>query len=474
MPDLELDDLGPSWRARCGVDMANPPDGMKWAIDATCDPAAERPPHVRNVDVTRTARTYDEDTFLRIVALRDIPEHGVRAGDTGGYIDVNLVTESDHHPAHQLLDDDGACWLGSGAYLLKTRHHRLCWDGLAYGGGGIHGDALVAGDAPDSQVLVSSQAVITDQASVTGNRTQVLAGSLVAEHAQVRGDVTLLGVATGSAVIEGDAVVAPVGDDDLPLYTEHVMLKERRNKMGKQYPIVTGQALVADQARVVGSAVVAGNAQVVGGAVIGGQALATGNALLCTDNAAPEPGDGDNYRYPGEPWWGTFVGGSAVVADEGCVSGGVVGGSSRVTGNGHVTQQGHVTGGCHVADDGSVGGQALCTGGRIEGTVGGGHDVMVDSGVLPAGSSHSAGLLSEIAEAASEHQQNLDRLYQQFGHKAGNVLAGLAAAGPQPVAGGQQGARVCAEPTTAGDWCRHRLAPGSIQCAARHTPRWLR
>lgn len=73
----------------------------------------------------------------RIQALIDIPEHGVVAGDLGGYVEDESV-----------LSHEGSCWIGGDAYVSK--HH----EEYRYGDGSrvprepaVRDDALVTGNA---------------------------------------------------------------------------------------------------------------------------------------------------------------------------------------------------------------------------------------------------------------------------------------------------------------------------------------
>lgn len=62
----------------------------------------------------------DNPNLKRIRALRDIPRHGIKKGDLGGYI------ESEHNLSH-----DGDCWISGSA--------------VVYGNAEVYGKAWVTG-----------------------------------------------------------------------------------------------------------------------------------------------------------------------------------------------------------------------------------------------------------------------------------------------------------------------------------------
>ena len=102
----------------------------------------------------------------RIIALRDIPEIGVKAGDRGGLI------ESETNLSH-----DGASWV--------------------FGNAQVYGDAKVFGAA-----IISGNAIVYDTAIVSGN-ARVFGNARVYDNAQVFGNARVY----DNAKIGGDAKV---------------------------------------------------------------------------------------------------------------------------------------------------------------------------------------------------------------------------------------------------------------------------
>ena len=112
-------------------------------------------------------------TLYRIKALRDIPRHGVKAGDLGGWI------AGDWNLSH-----DGDCWVKDKAI--------------------VEGDALVTGDAiVKRNAWVAQNAIISDSATV-GGKTTVSGYVRIFENATVEGLIEVY----GCAKIYGRAIVS--------------------------------------------------------------------------------------------------------------------------------------------------------------------------------------------------------------------------------------------------------------------------
>ena len=102
---------------------------------------------------------YRFPALKRIRALVDIPLHGVKAGDIGGWIE-----------REDNLSHDGACWLGDGAQVRDDAYI----GGLAVVSGQaiINEKAIVCGYAKvEGLAVVSGQARILDTAYITGLST---------------------------------------------------------------------------------------------------------------------------------------------------------------------------------------------------------------------------------------------------------------------------------------------------------------
>lgn len=128
--------------------------------------------------------------MFRIVALRDIPEHGVKVGDLGGY-----VTNSN------TLSHEGSCWIGDEAMVVG---HVTITD-----------DAYVGGTATIRVEQQKASLTIKDNARIFENATVAVYLSLyrkagtyiISGNAQIFGNCNLLNVEeiSGNAKIHGEA-----------------------------------------------------------------------------------------------------------------------------------------------------------------------------------------------------------------------------------------------------------------------------
>lgn len=114
----------------------------------------------------------------RIRALQDIPRHGVKAGDLGGWVE----SESN-------LSQEGDCWVGGDACAYG--------DSLVFGDARVGGGARVYGNAKVHwRAQVSGNARVREGAIVEGN-------SVVAENAIIEG----CAIIAGHSIVKGDAIV---------------------------------------------------------------------------------------------------------------------------------------------------------------------------------------------------------------------------------------------------------------------------
>ena len=122
----------------------------------------------KKYELTKETKTLADGTVLhRIRALRDIPRHGVEAGELGGWAEKES----------NLSQKDGDAW--------------------------VYGDAEVYGDA-----WVSGEAEVYGNAKVYGN-AEVYGNAWVSGNAKVRGDAEVYGEAEvyGDAEVSGNAKV---------------------------------------------------------------------------------------------------------------------------------------------------------------------------------------------------------------------------------------------------------------------------
>ena len=109
----------------------------------------------------------------RIRALRDIPEHGVTAGDLGGWI------ESERN-----LAQSGDAWVADDASV--TGNAQVYGNARVYARAYVYGDAYVSGDAQ-----VYGNAFVYGDVCVYGN-ARVYARAYVYDNARITGNARLL------------------------------------------------------------------------------------------------------------------------------------------------------------------------------------------------------------------------------------------------------------------------------------------
>lgn len=108
-------------------------------------------------------RTYIN--VYRVIALIDIPVHGVKAGDIGGYVDHKKV-----------LSQKGDCWIGGDALVLdKSR---------------VADDAIIKDKAVVSNTLVDGNAAIYDRAIVS--EMPGWQNSRISHSAKIYGDAQVI------------------------------------------------------------------------------------------------------------------------------------------------------------------------------------------------------------------------------------------------------------------------------------------
>lgn len=142
----------------------------------------------------------------RVVALRDIPRHGVKEGDWGGFV-----------AGESTLSHDGDCWVGEYAVVLdyaSVKGNALVSGYAAVMGNEnsyitisenaqVHGSALVlARERDDMDCSISGESIVTD-------RAVLYVPSLVTDNAFIHQSAKIMpGVSVvNNADIAGDAVV---------------------------------------------------------------------------------------------------------------------------------------------------------------------------------------------------------------------------------------------------------------------------
>ena len=111
----------------------------------------------KKYEFTDETITVNGITLHRIKALIDFDRFGVKAGDLGGFIEVETN-----------LSHDGNAWVYGDALVygnaLISENAKVFPDALVYGNANIYGNACVSGNA-----LVSGNAKVSENAKVSGD-----------------------------------------------------------------------------------------------------------------------------------------------------------------------------------------------------------------------------------------------------------------------------------------------------------------
>ena len=149
---------------------------------------------------------------FRIQALIDIPMHGVKAGDLGGFV----MNEN-------VLDHEGSCWVGGNAiagtpYPYRERYYEsakfvtenaLVTD-EAFSRGGIGGNAKVFGNA-NVTADIAAESSISGNARLHGSK---VVGTLILRGNAHLSNVTIYGSLKEVIFIEGDITVVGASGQD--------------------------------------------------------------------------------------------------------------------------------------------------------------------------------------------------------------------------------------------------------------------
>lgn len=155
---------------------------------------------------TNIAQVDKDELVYRLQALRDIPEHGVKAGDLGGYVS-----------GKKNLSHEGSCWIGGEALVLGkqafvSEDAYVGDDAIVYwqynyfenytpGLISIKGNAKVTGKAfihavrPQAASFCQPRTIITGQAHIFEN-ARLENVYIVMDNAKIYGDCHVLGTQT--------------------------------------------------------------------------------------------------------------------------------------------------------------------------------------------------------------------------------------------------------------------------------------
>ena len=175
---------------------------------------------MKKYELTNETKTLADGTVLhRIRALRDIPRHGVKAGDLGGLIEKenNLSQDGDAWISDDARVSGNACVFG---YACVHNNARIYGYACVSGDAKIFGNACVLGDAwIFDDACVSGYACIFGDARIFGNAwisddARVSGDACIFDDACVSGDACIFGDACvlGDAYISGNAKVSASSD----------------------------------------------------------------------------------------------------------------------------------------------------------------------------------------------------------------------------------------------------------------------
>ena len=128
---------------------------------------------MKKYELTDETKVIDDVTLRRIRAVRDIPEHAIKSGDLGGWLETA-----------ENLSHDGAAWVMDSAYVMGkarvTDSARVMGKALVTDFARVMGKARVTGKA-----RVMGKALVTDFARVMGK-------ARVADSARVMGKARVM------------------------------------------------------------------------------------------------------------------------------------------------------------------------------------------------------------------------------------------------------------------------------------------
>lgn len=193
-------------------------------------------------------------TLYRLQALRDIPEHGVKTGDWGGYVTKNVS-----------LSHEGSCWIGGEAQVLGS----VVVSDSAY----IGDMAVVHSHDRKTRLTVKEDAKIFGNSNVSAyTEYQKSPGIVVvAGKAQIFGSATVFNtrLVQGNAKVYGSCTV--------------------RNT-----------SLVTDNAEIFGRAFTGAGCQILGSSKIDGTAVVNLNAVIENTNISKNARIESQYFVNGE------------------------------------------------------------------------------------------------------------------------------------------------------------------------------
>ena len=138
----------------------------------------------KKYEFTDETITLNRITLHRIKALIDFNRFGVKAGDLGGFIEVEAN-----------LSHDGDSWVYENALIsgnaLVSENAKVSGDAKVYGNARVSGNAYVSGNACVSgDAKVYGNAKISGDAWISGN-AKISGDAWVSENAKISGDAKI-------------------------------------------------------------------------------------------------------------------------------------------------------------------------------------------------------------------------------------------------------------------------------------------
>lgn len=182
--------------------------------------------------------------FYRLVALQDIPEHGVKAGDLGGLITARVD-----------LSQYGSCWVAQNARVSGN----VVIDRSAY-----IGDEAVVTAGSKTRIAISNKVKIQQQAHVEAYHISYLPriNSVLHGNARIYGNAIL----TNPREISGDAHIS-----------ENAVIKTGATI--RDNAVISGSACIGTSAKIYGDTTITDNVEIQKGATVKDSSL-TGSFVV--------------------------------------------------------------------------------------------------------------------------------------------------------------------------------------------------
>lgn len=187
------------------------------------------------------------DKPYRIQALRDIPRHGVKVGDLGGYV-----------RNRSSLRHDGDCWVAKDAIIdhySSISGNALVTDQALVCSGRVSGNAVVSDHALIYDSHVVGEIIVKDNAVIDDSR--VCGGAIIDKNSKIHG-----------SRINSEGTIATVTDD--------VVIESS---------VISGKFMASEKVRIIhaeieGDTEVSGSSQILNGANISGHSRISGDSVV--------------------------------------------------------------------------------------------------------------------------------------------------------------------------------------------------